>query len=115
MRPPASPTTCTALSSGPPRVERLRDRYVPRCGAGCAVLCQAVIHKCDDLVQRVGLQTLLAGDPMDQAIDPLDMLGAAKKRPRRGRGLGKTFGRFGVLLERNENFASGRAQARLKP
>jgi hypothetical protein len=61
---------------------------------------QALVHPCDDLVERVGLDSLLAGDPRDEAVNPLDVLGAAKKCPRRARGLGKAFGRLDVLLER---------------
>src|SRR5262249_17133348 len=85
---------------------RWKRRFLPRsrplCKAGRAVLCQPLVHPGDALVQRVALQSLLAGDPTDEAIGPLDMLGAAKQRPRRGGGFGKAFGRLGVLLERNQ-------------
>ena len=41
---------------------------------------QALVHQRNDLIQRVGLESLLAGDPTDQAVDPLDVIGAAQKR-----------------------------------
>ena len=66
------------------------------------VLPQAFVHQGDDLVQRVGLRALVGRRSADQAVDPLDVLGAAKKRPGRGGGFGQALGRPGVLLERNQ-------------
>ena len=43
------------------------------------VLRQPLVHQRDDLVQRVRLESQLTVDVTDQEIDPLDMLGAAKK------------------------------------
>ena len=66
---------------------------MPLCGTSRAVLSQALVHQGDDLVQRVGLQSLLTGDPTDQAINPHHVLDAPEKRPRRGRGFGQASGR----------------------
>jgi hypothetical protein len=58
------------------------------------------LEKCQngDIVplQSEKSQSLLAGDPTDQVIDSFDVLGAANKRPCRGRELGKAFDHFGV-------------------
>jgi hypothetical protein len=43
-----------------------------------AILAQALVHQGHDLVERIGLAPLFAGDAPDQAIDTLDVLGAAK-------------------------------------
>src|SRR6266850_5539411 len=45
---------------------------------------QALVHQADNLVQRLGLQPLLLRDAADEAVDALDVLGAAEQRARRG-------------------------------
>jgi len=73
---------------------------------GRAVFFQTLVHKCDDLVQCVGLESLLAGDSPNQTVHPLDVLGAAKKRARRRRGLGEALGRLCVLFKRTMSASS---------
>ena len=67
-----------------------------------AVLFQSIVHQGDDLIQHSGLESLLGRDTTDQAIDPLDVCGAAKKGARSGRRLSQAFGGLGVLFEGNQ-------------
>ena len=69
-----------------------------------AVVLQALVHKCDDLIQHTRLKSFLAGDSPDQAIDSLDVCGTTKKRTSRGRGLAQAFCRYCVFVERHEIF-----------
>src|SRR3989442_6781755 len=61
-------------------------------GNGRTILAQTLVHQCDDLVQRVGVKSLLAGNPSNQAVDALDVLGPAEKRARGRRGVTETLG-----------------------
>src|SRR5262249_49237182 len=77
-------------------------RRYPLTSPARAVLFQALVHQGDDLVQCVRLESLLAGDPADQAIDSLDVLVPTKESARRGGRFGQALGGLRVLLERNQ-------------
>jgi hypothetical protein len=47
----------------------------------CSILCQPCIHKPDDFVECVRLESLLAGNASDQAVDAFDVFGATKQGP----------------------------------
>jgi hypothetical protein len=44
--------------------------------AGQTVSTQTLVHQRDDFVQRVALEPSLVSDTSNQAVDPLDLLGA---------------------------------------
>src|SRR5262249_15895603 len=67
-------------------VHRFAARLLPAgpptssCLACRAVLFETLVHERDDLIQRLGLQSLLSRDPPHKAIDALDIRRAAKQR-----------------------------------
>ena len=84
--------------------------YSTRAGrrsAAGAVASQPIVDERDDLVERLGLQPLLLRDPPHQAVDALDVLGAAEERARGGRRLAEPLGGLRVLLERHQVLVVG--------
>src|SRR5882672_4727121 len=79
----------------------------PNCLRSGSILCKTLVDKSDDLVERLGLLTLLLRDAADETVHALDVLGAAKQRACRGRWFAEPFGRLRVLLERHEILVFG--------
>src|SRR5262245_57323761 len=65
---------------------------------------QPLVDERHDFIERVRLQPLLLRDAPDEAVYTLDMLSAAKERPRRRRGFAETLRGLRVLFKRHQIF-----------
>src|SRR5262249_51008417 len=66
-----------------------------------SVFREPLIDQRDDLIQRIQLQSLLFGDPPDEAIHTFDVLSAAKESTCCGRRFSETLSSLGIFFERN--------------
>ena len=66
-----------------------------------SILLEPLIDERHNLIQRLQLKSLLAGDAPDEAVYTLNVFRAAKQSARGRRRFTEAFGGLGVFLERN--------------